>query len=282
MPAVAATPPSPPSQVRLLAQGRGWRISDVVCARGPRDRRFEERHTQVSLGFVLSGTFQYRSARGSALLYPGAVLLGAPGACFECGHEHGSGDHCLALGLDPALFDELAFDAAGGRHFRFGAPMLPALRGTVAARDRLQQRLRRAETAATEEAALDLASAVVRALAGAPPATRGAAARDERRIAAVARHIEANCSEALDLDRLAALACMSKFHFLRSFRRCLGLTPYQFVLQRRLERAARALRERQARIADVALDCGFGDLSGFTALFRSVYGRTPGDYRRCA
>jgi AraC family transcriptional regulator len=273
--------PVPPSRVRVLARGRGWQASDVMCARGPRDRRFEERHGQVSLGLVLGGTFQYHSAAGRATLYPGAVLLGSPGACFECGHDHGVGDRCLALSLDVALFDELAHGVAG-RAFRFDAPMLPALRQTAAARDRLQRRIAAAETAAIEEAVLDVTSGIVRALAGTPPATRAPAPRDERRIAAVARHIEEHCAEPLDLDRLAALACMSKFHFLRSFRRCLGLTPYQFVLQRRLERAARALREGEARVADLALDCGFGDLSGFTALFRSVYGCPPGRYRELA
>jgi AraC family transcriptional regulator len=268
-----------PSQVRLLAQAGGWRVSDVRCHRGPGDRRFEERHAQVSLAYVLSGTFQYRSARGSVLLYPGAVLIGAAGECFECGHEHGSGDHCLALSLQPALFDELAFSAAGDVPFRLESPMLPALRGSAALRDRLQRRLQRGDAAGVEESVLEAATGVVRALAAAPAVARVVDARDQRRVAAVARHIEAHCSEPVNLGQLAALACMSKFHFLRCFRRTLGVTPYQFVLQRRLERAARRLREGRERVADVALDCGFADLSGFTTLFRQVYGRSPAAYR---
>lgn len=270
---------SAPSQVCLLAQGGGWRISDVQCHRGPRDPMFEEQHAQVSLGLVLSGTFQYRSARGSVLLYPGAVMLGAPDGCFECGHEHGRGDHCLALSLQPALFDELAFSAAGDKSFRLDAPMLPALRSSAAARDRLQRRLQRDDAAGVEESVLEVATAVVRALVAEPAVSRVVEARDQRRVAAVARHIETHCAEPLDLDHLAALACMSKFHFLRSFRRTLGVTPYQFVLQRRLERAARRLRESAERVADVALDCGFADLSGFTTLFRQVYERSPAAYR---
>jgi AraC family transcriptional regulator len=74
---------------------------------------------------------------------------------------------------------------------------------------------------------------------------------------------------------------MSKYHFLRCFRRTLGCTPHQWLLQHRLRRAAQALREnRDAAIAAVALDAGFGDLSTFNALFRGVFGATPGAFRR--
>ena len=267
-----------PSTVEVLASGRGWRISDVRCERGPRDRPFEEQHRSVSLGAVLGGTFRYRGSTGDALLYPGAVLLGAPGACFECGHEHGVGDHCLALQFDVDVFEELAAGASGDARFRLRRPMLPAVRDTIAPLQRLQARL--ATNEGIEEAALQFAESVVRALSDDPPDAPRVSPRDQRRIAAVARHIESNSHEALDLDVLATLACMSKYHFLRSFSRTLGCTPHQWLLQQRLHRAARTLREdRNTAIAAVALDAGFGDLSTFNALFRGVFGTTPSAWR---
>jgi len=70
---------------RLLASGPGWSVSDVACTAGPHDRPFEERHHAACIAAVTEGTFQYRSTRGSAVLAPGAVLLGDEGSCFECG-----------------------------------------------------------------------------------------------------------------------------------------------------------------------------------------------------
>ena len=268
-----------PSTVQLLAAGRGWRASDVRCERGPHDRPFEEQHGSVSLGAVLGGTFRYRGSTGDALLYPGAVLLGAPGACFECGHEHGVGDHCLALQFDVELFDELAAAASGDARFRLRWPMLPAVRDTLAPLQRLQARLVTNE--GIEEAALQFAESVVRSLAGTALDAAAVSPRDQRRIAAVARHMETHSHEALDLDALAALACMSKYHFLRCFRRTLGCTPHQWLLQQRLRRAAQALCEdRDASVAFIALNAGFGDVSTFNALFRSVLGATPSHWRR--
>ena len=86
---------------RLLARGEGWRISDIVCRAGPNDRPFEERHEDVSIAAVVEGSFRYRSSTGTALLYPGAFLLGNAGACFECGHEHATGDRCVSFQFAP-------------------------------------------------------------------------------------------------------------------------------------------------------------------------------------
>ena len=275
---MAADLATPASAVRVLAAGEGWRISDVRCHRGPQDRPFEEQHRGTSLAAVLGGTFRYRASTGRALLYPGAVMLGAPGACFECGHEHGAGDHCLALQFDAGAFEELATAASGNARFRLRWPMLPAVRETLAPVQRLRLRLHAGE--GIEEAALHFAETVVHALADPPPRSEAVAPRDQRRIAAIARHMETHSRDDLDLPRLAALAGMGKFHFLRSFRRLLGLTPHQWLMQQRLRDAAHGLRARpDDAIAAVAFDAGFGDLSTFNALFRRVFGATPSAWR---
>ena len=57
---------------RVLAEGPGWFVSDMVCTAGPRDRPFEERHPYVFVGLVVAGAFQYRSGAGCVLLTPGS------------------------------------------------------------------------------------------------------------------------------------------------------------------------------------------------------------------
>jgi AraC-like DNA-binding protein len=271
---LAAVPPP----LRVLAHGAGWRASEVTCRLGPQDRPFEERHERVSIAAVVEGTFQYRSAAGRALLYPGAVMLGNPGTCYECGHEHGTGDTCLALQYEPGYFDEIAH-GAGARAFRFRAAMLPALRALAAPLARLQGRAARRDALALEESAVEVAEAVVCAAAGTTPAMAAPGARDQRRISRALRHLEAQAGRRLSLDELAAVACMSKYHFLRCFRRIVGLTPHSFLVELRLRRAAAALRASDAPVARVALDAGFGDLSEFHGRFRAAFGASPGRYR---
>jgi AraC family transcriptional regulator len=70
----------------VLASGPGWRVQDVVCTFGPHDRPFAERHHGVCVAAVTEGTFQYRSTLGSAVLAPGALLLGNDHHAFECRH----------------------------------------------------------------------------------------------------------------------------------------------------------------------------------------------------
>ncbi|WP_428493042.1 helix-turn-helix transcriptional regulator [Rhodopila sp.] len=72
---------------------------------------------------------------------------------------------------------------------------------------------------------------------------------------------------------------MTPYHFLRTFRRVVGMTPHQFVLRTRLQNAAVALRRSRRPVLEVALDAGFADLSTFNRRFRRVIGMTPRAYR---
>ena len=72
---------------------------------------------------------------------------------------------------------------------------------------------------------------------------------------------------------------MSKYHFLRVFRRLTGMTPYQYLLSARMRRAALELASSRRPVLDIALDSGFGDLSTFNHRFRATFGATPTQYR---
>ena len=111
---------------RLLASGPGWSVSDVACTAGPHDRPFEERHHAACIAAVTEGTFQYRSTQGRALLAPGAVLLGNYGYCFECGHEHGTGDRCLSFHFTPDHWETIVAAVPGARTATFALPRVPA------------------------------------------------------------------------------------------------------------------------------------------------------------
>jgi AraC family transcriptional regulator len=106
-------------------------------------------------------------------------------------------------------------------------------------------------------------------------------ARETRRVVEAIRFIERDPTQPLQLRDLAAIAGMSKYHFLRVFRRLVGMTPYQYLISARMRRAALDLASTKRPVLAVALDSGFGDLSTFNARFRATFGMTPSKYR-CA
>jgi AraC family transcriptional regulator len=268
--------------VRILASGPGWRVADVVCSAGPADRPFEERHEAVCISAVTQGMFRYRGSQGTALLAPGALLLGNRHHCFACSHEHGSGDRCVSLHFTPQFMESVAAAVPGAKRGDFtvpGLPPLPELLPLVAAAEAARDD---GDDRELEELALRLAGAVTATLAGTKPRSRAPRRSDERRIAAALRRIEAESGEALSLDELASGAAMSPYHFLRTFRAVVGMTPHQFILHTRMRRAAVRLRRCNDSIAAIAFDCGFSDLSTFNRRFRRVMAQSPSAYRAAA
>ena len=93
------------------------------------------------------------------------------------------------------------------------------------------------------------------------------------------RVIDRDAAEPMSLQDLAAAAGVSKYHFLRLFRRLTGVTPHQYLIAARLRRAATALAASRRPVLEIALDSGFGDLSTFNHRFRATFGATPTQYR---
>lgn len=250
-----------------------------MCVAGPHDRPFEERHHEVSIALVTHGTFRYRTSTGEGLLYPGAFLLGNPDTCYECGHEHSSGDRCLALSVSHDLFAEIASGAASAERCRFRRATLPATVDLASISVSLQRATQTESPLALEELVLTAIETIVRAAGTNHTPPRRVRPLTMRKMSTVLEYIDAHLREELNLGELAALAALSKYHFLRSFKQECGMTPHQYILGRRLRAAALALRATNTPVSHIALDLGFGDLSTFNHAFRRVMGVAPTAYR---
>jgi len=95
----------------------------------------------------------------------------------------------------------------------------------------------------------------------------------------VQRHIEQNLAANLGVDRLAAVAQLSRAHFVRLFTASVGVAPSSYVLEQRMARAERLLIATDSNVADIAATCGFGDANYFGKAFRRTRGVTPSAFR---
>jgi AraC-like DNA-binding protein len=90
---------------------------------------------------------------------------------------------------------------------------------------------------------------------------------------------DARYSESLDVADMARAAGLSPAHFSREFRRAFGESPHQYLLTRRLERAAALLRTTDRSVADVCLSVGLTSIGSFTTSFGRMFGMSPTVYR---
>lgn len=272
--------PSGPPKARLLAQGDGWTVADVVCTSGPCDRPFEEQFSRTSIAIVVAGTFRYRSSGRCELMTPGALLLGNAGQCFECGHEHGTGDRCVSFSYDAEFFERLTADAGSrGAPAHFKMLRLPPIRPLSPFIARASAALAEPWNPPWEELSIELAAQAVqldRGLTRHPFRTEPSALA---RVTRVVRRIETYPNGSHNLRSLAGEARLSPYHFLRTFETVTGTTPHQYLLRARLRRAAIRVSNEPTKILDIALDSGFGDVSNFNRHFRAEFGVSPRVYR---
>jgi AraC family transcriptional regulator len=112
----------------------------------------------------------------------------------------------------------------------------------------------------------------------APMPTRGGLAPwQERRVNEL---LDANLDGDISVMLLADACGLSSRHFSRAFRKTTRLSPHQWLLKRRVDKATQILRNPHIALADVAIACGFFDQSHFTRVFTRWVGSSPGQWRR--
>lgn len=108
-------------------------------------------------------------------------------------------------------------------------------------------------------------------------AGKPSALRENEGVRTVIRYIRTHYAEPMEVDMLASLAGVSKFHFLREFKRVTGQTVVTYINNLRVERAARMLAEGNTTVAAVAAACGFSSHAYFSKTFYRLRGAHPSD-----
>jgi AraC family transcriptional regulator len=207
---------------------------------------------------------------------PGAMLFTPPDT--ECEFVGESAAHALAVAIPKARVDEYAQET--------GARI--DLRDEQAFRDpRLMQLVVRLwreladETPGSRLFADHVMRTVLAALAkrtGSPPRLSSRLARERlpnHTLRRLRDYVENSLAHDLDVSAMAGVARLSPAHFARAFSATVGMTPFRYVMTRRLARARELLERTRRPTLDIALDVGFKTPSHFTSRFRLEFGITP-------
>jgi AraC family transcriptional regulator len=194
----------------------------------------------------------------------------------------------LHVFLDPALVTRVAAVAFGIDPARASVPPhdgldLPPLRAAMlAVNDELTAGGPGGPLAA-ESLANVLTVHLIRNTLAPRAVSRPGGALPRGRLRAVVEYVEEHLDAGLTVEEMARVARLSVYHFARQFKTAAGLSPHQFVIARRVERARLLLEgESESPLAEVAADVGFCDQSQFTHHFKRLVGVTPGQFRRSA
>lgn len=104
--------------------------------------------------------------------------------------------------------------------------------------------------------------------------------RMSKECAQVKDYLDTNYAEHITLDTLTSLTHMNKYYMAHSFTKFTGMSPIQYLNQRRLETACQLLKETDYSVSDISFSTGFSSQSYFTQVFRKHYGVTPIRYRQ--
>jgi AraC family transcriptional regulator len=210
-----------------------------------------------------------------------------PGDVFATGHQQvfwsevATVDEWVEMYPDPSLLRAVA-----------GTSTTPEIRAAVATRDvvvlGVASILKRAhvhdeplDDVHASTLAHRLAEHVVRRYCGIVPDRqhRAPGQLDRRTLDGVAELVEARLADRLTVDDLAAAATLSTSHFTRAFRASTGLTPHQFVMSRRMERAKILLLHSTVSVPEIAYAVGYSNVSHFRRTFKRCTGFKPADLR---
>lgn len=232
-------------------------------------------HDTFSIGVTTGGVqrFDCRGARHDSV--PGDVILFNPDEMHDGRAGAADGFRYTMLYVTPSALDEMLRESGAEKrcgHLRSPHVRDPALagrlRGAIAAL---------AHPGETLRAQVLLARALRQVMSrhGDAPLPRVHADAALQRLYAVRDFIDANHSEDLRIETLAALAGLSRSHLTRAFSRAFGVAPHAHLNAVRLRSAQQALRQGQS-ITEAAVACGFVDQSHFTRRFKGALGVPPG------
>lgn len=100
-----------------------------------------------------------------------------------------------------------------------------------------------------------------------------------RRLEVAKKYMEKNYLTIVDMKEVAESCHLSIYHFYRSFKMAYSLTPYQYIIEKRMELAKKLLSDHSITLTAIADKCGFPDVFTFSKAFKKFFGSPPSSMR---
>jgi AraC family transcriptional regulator len=280
---MANTAEGPRIETCWLFRAASVSLHSWTCRGSSRNAASEQCQSHSEIAVVLEGVFEYRGARGTALVDPNTAICVNAGEPYQTRHPLGAGDSGICLVPSPETLEELLRadrgDGRCGPAFRSITARLSARSHFLLAvlRNRLEH-VREAPPLCLEETLHGLLSSLLLGDGSESQEDRGwrfgrTAVRE--RLAAVKILLSNRYSEALRLDDVARTVGLSPQQLCRFFKRATGSTLHTYLTRLRLRRALVEVLGGCDDLADLAFAVGFSSHSHFTAAFRREFGWPP-------
>lgn len=236
-------------------------------------------HEEYSIGVTLSGRQDFYTQGAFHHSYPGQVMVFNPGDAHDGESGADAMLHYSMLYIHPAQLTPAlaALDVDSPEQFRVQEAVFSdaCVQQQILRLAQLIE-LQTATSSEYESLLFELTEQLVRYRSAQPLMAQ---THQQRLLERSKEYLQDHYQDEVSLERLSQIACLSKYHFLRSFKAYTGMTPHQYWLNIRIHRGQQALRAG-VPVIDVVNALGFNDLSHFNRRFKPVFGMTPRQYQR--
>jgi len=237
-------------------------------------------HDYYVIGFIESGRRYMQCNNKSYIINPGDIILFNPRDVHSCEQVDGRPMDYRSLNIGTEGMRRIVREIAGNDELpRFSRNVVPGSE-LAAPLQQLHEMILQGETDfVKEELSFFLIGQLLQEHSDASEQQEGPGGESLSGFETVCEYMEARYADKITLEELSGLAGLSKYHFLRSFARQRGLSPYSYLETVRIGNAKKLLEDGVSP-ADAAHRTGFSDQSHFTNFFKRYIGLTPGQYMR--
>lgn len=235
-------------------------------------------HDYYVIGFIEKGQRYLQCKNRGYTISPGDITIFNPRDTHTCEQSDGKTLDYRCINIPPDIMRQTTFEITGREYLPcFSHAVLYHHELAAALRELHLMILEKETDFKKEELFLFLIEQLIQECSDA--ASNLSAQEPAAKIKSACDYIESNYTKAITLDELSTIAGLSKYHFLRSFTREKGISPYNYLETIRIGNAKKFLEQGVPPI-EAALRTGFSDQSHFSNFFKKLIGLTPGQYMR--
>ncbi|MFW5437368.1 AraC family ligand binding domain-containing protein [Paenibacillus apiarius] len=235
-------------------------------------------HDYYVIGFIEAGQRYLLCKDQEYIINPGDIIIFNPGDVHSCEQIDGKTLDYRCINIQPEIMKKTALEITGRKFFPNFSQAVLYRSELASSLQELHHMICEGETDfIKEELYLFLISQLIQEYADS--ITDPFAQEPTSEFKPVCDYMEANFAKVITLDELSRLANMSKYHFLRSFTRQKGISPYSYLETIRIGNSKKLL-EQGIPPVEAAFRTGFSDQSHFSNFFKKFIGLTPRQYMR--